>query len=179
MNNLKQSITIENFSKYLICSNGEIISRTTGKFLKPSTSGNGYQVINLHTDDLNKRKTYNLHVVIAMAFLGYVPNGKSDYVIDHIDNNPKNNASSNLQVITQRENSSKDKNPVSGYHGVKTLTRKGVVTNFSQIKIKGDDVYLISSDAETCSEWYQKAIELEEFYNGNASQFRTLIETNL
>jgi len=56
-----------------------------------------------------KKLTYPVHVLVAMAFLNYIPNGKQDVVVDHKDNNKSNNSASNLQIISQRENASKDR----------------------------------------------------------------------
>jgi len=60
-----------------------------------------------------------LHILVAMAFLNHVPSGYSGLVVDHIDNDQSNNKVSNLQIISRRENSSKDqKNKTSKYTGV-------------------------------------------------------------
>ena len=57
-----------------------------------------------------KRVTINLyiHKLVAIALLDHTPCGM-DIVVDHIDNNKSNNNLSNLQIISQRQNSSKDK----------------------------------------------------------------------
>lgn len=64
------------------------------------------------------KKPYMIHRLMAMAFFNHSFNGYCA-VIDHIDNNRTNNYLSNLQIITQRENSSKNrKNGTSKYVGV-------------------------------------------------------------
>ena len=63
------------------------------------------------------QKFFNVHVLVAMAFLGHTPNGWA-LVVDHIDNDPKNNNIENLRVITQRENTSRAKIGSSKYVGV-------------------------------------------------------------
>jgi hypothetical protein len=64
-----------------------------------------------------KAKTFYVHKLVVMAFLNHKP--KKGYVIDHIDNNPLNNILENLQIITFRENISKDKKGcTSKYTGV-------------------------------------------------------------
>lgn len=57
---------------------------------------------------------------MAMNFLSHTPI-KENMVVDHIDNDPLNNHLSNLQVITTRQNTSKDrfrKKYTSKYIGV-------------------------------------------------------------
>ena len=61
-------------------------------------------------------KKHPIHVLLAEVFLGHDRN--SGFVVDHKDNNPLNNAMSNLQIITQRENNTKDKKRKSNHAGV-------------------------------------------------------------
>lgn len=54
---------------------------------------------------------------MAITFLRHTPSRK--YVVDHKDNNPLNDRLSNLQIITNRLNNSKDKkNKTSKFTGV-------------------------------------------------------------
>ena len=90
------------------------------KLLRPSVSkrfGRGYYQVVLSKDGI--QNTFKVHVLVASAFLGYTPNGlNSGPVVDHIDNDPLNNNLKNLQIISSRVNSSKDRNGTSKYVGV-------------------------------------------------------------
>ena len=64
------------------------------------------------------RKTRIVHQIVAEAFLNHTPNG-CKIIIDHIDNDKLNNNIINLQLITHRQNASKDKKGCSSdYVGV-------------------------------------------------------------
>jgi hypothetical protein len=76
----------------------------------------GYFRISLLKD--KKRKTYLAHQVIALTFLNHTISGHK-IVVDHINHNKLDNRLENLQLITNRENCSKDvKNKTSKYTGV-------------------------------------------------------------
>jgi hypothetical protein len=80
--------------------------------LKPSIGSSGYRLVVL------KSKTYRVHQLVAMAFLGHVPCGYK-LVVDHVDNNRLNNRVENLEIVTHRENCSRyQKNTSSKYTGV-------------------------------------------------------------
>jgi len=86
------------------------------KILKANTDSTGYMVVTLYKN--KKCKTIKVHILVAIAFLNHKPNGHK-LVVDHIDNNPLNNKLGNLQIITQRKNTSKDvKGCSSKYTGV-------------------------------------------------------------
>tara|TARA_R110000822_G_scaffold296757_1_gene419252 strand:- start:338 stop:850 length:513 start_codon:yes stop_codon:yes gene_type:complete len=85
------------------------------KILKKDTSSHGYPRVRLAENGENKK--FSIHQLVAIAFLNHKPNGY-ELVVDHIDNNRLNNCVNNLQIITQRENSSKDKKGTSKYAGV-------------------------------------------------------------
>jgi len=85
------------------------------KILNPPINQKGYRLVNLNKNGLKYK--IEVHQLIAIAFLNHIPNGFK-IVVDHIDNNKLNNRLDNLQLITNRENCSKDKNGTSKYTGV-------------------------------------------------------------
>ena len=92
-------------------------SRTyKGKRVKSYIDKKGYLYTQLNKS--GKIKTIKIHQLVAMTYLGHKPNGFKGLVVDHIDNNKLNNNLNNLQLITNRENLSKDRKGVSKYTGV-------------------------------------------------------------
>jgi hypothetical protein len=85
--------------------------------LKQLPNTRGYLRVGLY-DKNNKTKTIPTHVLVAMAFLGHKPNKTQEIVVDHINNNKLDNSLTNLQLITNRENSTKEKKGKSKYAGV-------------------------------------------------------------
>ena len=81
---------------------------------KCKNSTNRY-VVNTHYK--KKKKLMKVSVLVAMAFLNHKPCGHK-LIVDHIDNNKLNDRLYNLQVITQRQNCSKDKKGTSKHTGV-------------------------------------------------------------
>jgi hypothetical protein len=80
------------------------------KILKQVKSSNGYFMVGLWKE--KKTSSHLVHRIVYHAFCGI--KSCRQYVIDHIDNNKENNNLSNLQYITNRQNSSKDKNSKTG-----------------------------------------------------------------
>jgi hypothetical protein len=147
---LKRTIIRKNFKsiKNLKCT---IIDR----ILRQTIGSKNYFKVNLNKD--LKVKTFQIHVLVAMAFLNHKPDGTHKIVVDHKLNIRKNNKLSNLQLITQRKNCSKDKiNCSSIYEGV-YLTKKN---NFiSQLQVKGRSVFLgIFTNEKEAGEAYKKAV---------------------
>jgi hypothetical protein len=89
--------------------------RIKGFSLNPIIKPNGYLVVNLYKNSKLNQK--NIHQLIAETFLNHIPNGHT-LVVDHINNIKSDNRLENLQVITHRENMSKDRSGVSKYTGV-------------------------------------------------------------
>ena len=85
---------------------------------------------------IKTQKTHNVSVLIAITFLNHKPNGHK-IVVDHINNDSLNNNLYNLQLITHRENLSKDKKGfTSKYTGVSRVKSNGKWT--SNIRINGE-----------------------------------------
>jgi hypothetical protein len=62
----------------------------------------GYLYVRLYKN--GNVKTYKVHQVVAMAFLGHKPNGLN-LVVNHIDKNVKNNRVDNLEIVSIMYNS--------------------------------------------------------------------------
>lgn len=77
---------------------------------------NGYYVVSICEN--NKCTPRTIHQLVAMAFLNHTP-CRYELVVDHINNNPLDNRVENLQIVSNRYNTSKDKkNKTSNYTGV-------------------------------------------------------------
>ena len=73
-----------------------------GRILKTSIANNGYYSADLYKN--SKRKTSSVHQLIAMTFLNHTP-CRYKLVVNHINLNKLDNSVSNLEIITNRENS--------------------------------------------------------------------------
>lgn len=103
--------------KYKVSNYGNILSIHTGNLMKQTTD-NGYRQVTIRIG--GKRKKLRTHIAVAVSFLKHIPCG-FDIVVDHKDNNPLNNKVDNLQLVSNRINSSKDINKdkaTSKYTGV-------------------------------------------------------------
>ena len=90
-----------NYDKYEVFDDGRIYSYYTKKFLKPQTDKKGYQRVAL-TDNEGKKKKYLLHRIVYEAFSGKpIP---KNLQVNHIDEMKDNNARSNLNLMTPKEN---------------------------------------------------------------------------
>lgn len=84
---------------YLVSSHGRLRRKGNDKCRAFSVDKYGYYKITLSMGRKN-RKSYRVHKLIALAFLGD-PNGLH---VNHIDGNKKNNNINNLEYVTNREN---------------------------------------------------------------------------
>ena len=103
---------------YSVSNKGNVMSFAKGRkrLLKLTPNKTGYISVTLTKNKV--RRSILVHQLVAMGFLNHTPCGH-DLVVDHIDSDKLNNKLNNLQVITNRENCSKDrKNKTSKYSGV-------------------------------------------------------------
>jgi hypothetical protein len=126
-----------------------------GVILKPRLL-NGYKYCSLSTN--GDARTYQVHQLVAMAFLNHKPNGHS-LVVDHINGIKTDNRLENLQIVTNRYNLTKDKKSgTSKYIGVSwhSKSKKWLAT----IHINGKSVHLGSfTDEVEAALAYQKALK--------------------
>jgi hypothetical protein len=97
---------------------------------------------------------YTVHHLIASTFLNHIPNAKF-INIDHINNIQNDNSLVNLQLITPRENSTKDSYNKTGYTGVNE--RDGKFQSLIQFNGRVANLGYFDSP-ELASEKYQEAV---------------------
>jgi hypothetical protein len=90
---------------YRISNLGNVFSLKTNKKLKQSIDSTGYYAVGLTN---KKTKIFRVHKLMAIMFLNHKPLGYK-LVIDHINNNKLDNTIDNLQIVTIRENTTKDR----------------------------------------------------------------------
>ena len=143
---------------YQVSNLGRIKSLKFGKerILKGYAPKGFYIKVNLYKD--GNQKTKKVHQLVAIAFLGHIPCGHN-LVVDHINTIKTDNHLDNLQVITHRENLSKDKKKgTSKYAGVcfDKLSNKWRAQISINKTLKHLGLYKIELEA---SEAYQSKLE--------------------
>jgi hypothetical protein len=104
---------VKSLSRIIKNNGGHYLSKES--LLKIYTDNLGYLRVGLCKNSISKK--FRIHILVAISFLNHTPK-KYKLIVDHIDNNKKNNNLDNLQIITQRLNSSKDRVGSSKYTGV-------------------------------------------------------------
>lgn len=132
-----------------------------GALLRGVATTSGYRQVVLYKS--YNRKTIGVHVLVGIAFLGH-KTGNRKVIVDHKDNKRRfDDSVANLQIITQRENVSKDKEGcLSKYTGV--TFRRNRNTWRALIRHNGKREYLGSFKTELeASNVYQKRLnEIQE-----------------
>lgn len=147
----------------LVNSRNNGFRRLKEKILTQNIELGGYPRVNLSVS--GKMRFRHIHQLVAETFLGHIPD-KYFKVVDHKDNNKLNNNLSNLQIIDQRKNASKDKSgATSQYTGVRF--RKEYNKWSAEIRINGPKKHLGTFDTE-----YEAHLAYQEALN-------TLLATEL
>ena len=104
---------VTGFEDYYISNLGNVKSVKKGrsKILKLGSATNGYKQTTLCNNGV--RKLFKIHHLVAFEFLNHKPYHISKLVINHINNDITDNRLSNLELVTQRENTNKKCNNYS------------------------------------------------------------------
>lgn len=158
VSNLGRVKSLERFMNNMFGTKSKIKER----FLKFNPDGGGYLNCRLYKNGI--AKTFKIHKLVAIAFLNHVPNGMS-IIVDHIDNDKLNNSLENLQLISNRENLSKDrKGGTSKYVGVSLATGRKTWVAMIRINDKNKNLGYYKTELEA-SNAYKK--ELNKINNKN------------
>lgn len=140
--------------------NGFFKFTTKEKLLKLFIDDKGYYMVKLYNKSI--KKTLKVHKLVAITFLNHKPNGYV-LVIDHIDNNKTNNKLENLQIITQRENASKDRKGTSKYTGV----------SWNKIHNKWESYITINKKRKFLG-YYVNELEASEVYKNKVNELKKI-----
>ena len=164
--------------KYMVSNMGNVKSLNfkntkKEKILKPTIAKCGYHYTTLCKDGVRKKK-YN-HQLVAMAFLNHKPN-KFEKVVNHKNFDKLDNRLENLEIVSNRENTSKKHIKSSSiYTGV--AWEKNINKWKSKINIKTHHIHLgYYKDEKQASEIYELAVKLVDKHNGVAKDFRELVK---
>lgn len=154
------SYQVSNFGRVksllrLVNSKNNSVRYLQERILSHSMREGEYPKVNLRLN--NQTRFRAVHQLVAEAFLDHIPN-KYFKIVDHKDNNKFNNNLSNLQIIDQRTNSSKDKSgATSQYTGVRFVKK---YNNWrAEIRINGPKKHLGTFNTEYEAHLaYQKAL---------------------
>ena len=152
---------VKSLSRLIIRKNFKSIENVkctiTDRILRQIIGSHNYFKVKLYKDC--KVKTFQIHVLVAISFLNHRPDGTHKIVVDHKINIRDDNRLSNLQLITQRKNTSKDKkNKSSKYTGV-YFDKKRLKWE-SRINVLNKKIYLGRFDTEEeASEYYENAVK--------------------
>ena len=139
------------------------LSNLKGKVLKQQINNYGYPQIKLCKD--GKLKTTQIHKLVAIAYLNHTPDGHI-IVVDHIDNNKLNNHVTNLQLLSNRLNCSKDKRGYSSkYIGVSWCNRTQKWCAYIKINNKTKFLGRFKSELDA-SKRYENELKLLTLMNG-------------
>jgi hypothetical protein len=119
-------------------SNGKFRYTQKQKILKPCINTGGYYIVNLFKN--SKSKTFQVHQLVAMAFLNHKLCGHK-LVVNHINFNKLDNRLTNLEIISQRENCNKKHIKSSSKHTGVTWNKNAKKWK-SHIVINGKQKYL-------------------------------------
>lgn len=142
-------------------------SKSPTIILKPIADKKGYYKVGLNLN--GKKKAGFIHILVAEAFLNHKSDGTHKITVDHIDNNKANNSVNNLQLVSNRFNSTKNVSDKSKYPGV-YKSKNGKWFAAIRINSKSKRLGTYDTELEAASAYYTEIKSLgyeipEEFTN--------------
>lgn len=166
---------LEYENKYQVSDLGRVKSlnydnRLGEKILKLQNYASGHKGVRLYKNGVPKGIA--VHILVAVAFLKHIRSGHK-IVVDHINNIPNDNYYMNLQLISSRENASKDR--ISKHVGVIWCKEKKKWR--AEITI-GVSIFLGRfNDIEKAKAIYKLALNNLDKFHGCKKSFRSYIKS--
>lgn len=120
---------------YSINKLGEIKNNLRNKIITGNADKRGYIKVGLNFSD-NKNHGILVHRIVATVFLKN-SDSKIYSIVNHIDHNPRNNKLSNLEWVTQKENTNKA-------NGKSSFISEGKLVQYVALDDNGNEVFRIT-----------------------------------
>lgn len=162
---------------YQVSNLGNVLSLRYNRkrLLKSRINMHGYYVIDLSV--YKDPKTWQIHQLVAICFLGHKPNGYKA-VVNHINLNKKDNNVNNLEIISQRQNTNRQhmndycKTLGLSYNRSRNKLQCKIVINSFQVHLG----YFTLEEEEIGGIYYKIALDNISLYNNNTDDFRNMIK---
>ncbi|MDN6838079.1 MAG: NUMOD4 motif-containing HNH endonuclease [Staphylococcus equorum] len=145
---------------YKISNHGRVWTNKYKKYLKQMTSQGGYFHVSL--SKRGKVRKYDVHRLVALNFLSMIE-GKN--IVNHLDENKKNNHADNLEWCTQKENINHGTGIQRALETKKTSEKVKISYEIRSVPVVGVNI-LDGSKIEYAS---MAAAEKDGFRNGSIS----------
>lgn len=140
---------IADFPLYEVSTKGRIRKSTTKRIKKPEISKTGYPTIRLSYGVAKKGKHFNIHTLVATAFLD---NPNNYPCVNHIDGNKTNNDVTNLEWCSYSRNNKHayDTGLKKPYQTIITPDQRVDVINMMKNGVKVKDIAKLFKVTESC-----------------------------
>lgn len=129
--------------------------------LKRSKNGNGYYNVCLFNGD--EKKWLGVHRLVVDAFIGSIPD---DMEVNHKDANKQNNLFSNLEIVTQTENSRHAQRNGLVDHARGERQGGSKLTTAQVIEIKSADCSVVGAQAKLAKKFGVRHTEISRIRGG-------------
>lgn len=147
-------------SNYEVSNYGNVRNKTTHYILKWRICKTGYYQVSIKFDDTGKFKNAYVHRLVAEA---WIDNPENKASVNHIDGNKANNAASNLEWMTYKEQQ---------HHRTEVLNKKNIGSpkKVGQYSKKGELIHIYDSVEQAAKAFGKNRVNIDNAIHHKKNQ---------